>query len=38
MKKTSEIMFLKPTVSLDIDFLMNKVDDFKNNYSVLKKR
>lgn len=37
MKKTSEIMFLKPTVSLDIDFLMNKVDDFKNNYSVLKK-
>lgn len=37
MKKTSEIMFLKPTVSLDIDFLMNKVDDFKNNFSILKK-
>lgn len=37
MKKTSDIMFLKPTVNLEIDFLMNKIDDFKNNFSVLKK-
>ena len=37
MKKTSDTLFIKPTVNLDIDFLMNKVDDFKNNFSILKK-
>lgn len=37
MKKTSDTIFLKPTVNLDIDFLINKVDDFKHNFSILKK-
>ena len=37
MKKTSDTIFLKPTVNLDMDFLINKVDDFKHNFSILKK-
>lgn len=37
MKKTSDTIFLKPTVNFDMDFLINKVDDFKHNFSILKK-